>query len=169
MKPTVTKQKDIRGRIRSHVATFGPITYSSAVSAADAIAGCERETVDALERLDRGSIIRQWNGHTYIVSPDANGWRMWCDAFSTPDYFIGTNGTRERAEDDILTHLAAVVWSYDVADDRAYVATLPERLRAELLQRFAWYRAMKTFTSQGYTDDQARQMIANGITPAPVA
>ncbi|HWH75948.1 MAG TPA: hypothetical protein VNT76_01205 [Candidatus Binatus sp.] len=165
MKPTITKQKDIRGRVRSHCATIGPVTYSSAVSAADAIVNCERETTAALERLDRGTIIRRWNGHIYIVSPDAFGWRAWCDVFSQTDYYIGSSGTREEAEDAILHHLASIVWTHE-DDDHAFVATLPERMRADLLKRFAWYRAMKTFMAQGYTDDQARQMIADGIVPA---
>src|SRR3954468_18525025 len=165
MKPTVTKQKDARGRIRSHVATFGPIECSSSVSAADAIATCARETAAALERLERGTTIGQWQGHTYVVSPDCHGWRTWCDAFSSGTYHVAMSGTKEDAADSILSHLASIVWTHDVTDDRAYVATLPERLRRDLLERFAWYRKMRAFMALGYTDQQSRDLIAQGTVP----
>ena len=91
MKPTVRKVKDIRGRkILGYVATLhtpdsysdGRISGQQRTTPADAILSCEVEVECALDRLARGTVIGQWNGHTYVVSPSIDGWRTWCDEFS---------------------------------------------------------------------------------------
>lgn len=166
MKPTIRKHKDIRGRrIVGYTALFGPIESRRHADTDtergqdQAVAECEQLVRDALERLDRGAHIGQWRGHTYVVSPDAHGWRLWCDVFSRTDYYTAQAGTRDEAIDSILSHLAANIWTVDVEDDTAFVDGLPYPVRTELIGRFKWYREMKRLMDNGYTDQEARDII----------
>jgi hypothetical protein len=63
MKPTVVKVKNVRGRIAAYKAKFGPIDASEETPN-DALSACERRVFSALERLDRGTLIGEWRGHT---------------------------------------------------------------------------------------------------------
>lgn len=158
MKPTISKFKNSRGRIVAYYAKVGPIEVP-APTPQQATELCEKAVHDALERLERGASIGQWRGHTYVVSPDANGWRAWCDVYSRTDYYTGSGQTREDAEDGVLSHLAASLWTHDVVDDEAFVSDLPASLQRELIERFKWYREYKRLVDKGYNDADARAII----------
>lgn len=166
MKPTLTKITNARGSTIGHRASFGPISGSTDATPADARVSCEREVLTALERLDHGTSVHVWNGHTYVLSPTTHGWCYWLDTFGPGRYSTcGGYATMGEANTCALSHLAQNVWTHD-DDDTAFVALLPEGMRREKLQYFGWQRQMRAFTAQGYTSDQARQMIADGIDVA---
>jgi hypothetical protein len=158
MKPTISKFKNVKGRIVGYRARFGPIDAQGATPN-EAVEQCAKAVQDALERLERGASIGQWRGHTYVVSPDANGWRAWCDVYSRTDYYTGSGQTREDAEDGVLSHLAASLWTHDVVDDEAFVDGLPQSIKKELVDRFKWYREYKRLADKGYNDSDARAII----------
>ncbi len=166
--PTVIKMKDIRGRkIVGYQAALGPFQTHTYPTPAEAIADVHQQQIDANARLAQGALVGRWQDHTYTVTPDAYGWRLWCDGFSTPDYYTTSNGTRDEAAISILSHLASCVWAFDVADDVAFVSTLPvpDATKRELVTRFQWYRDYTAFKTQGYEDQQIRNLLAQGTRP----
>jgi hypothetical protein len=82
MKPHVHKVKTPRGRIAGHTASIGPVTGGQRETPALAIDACDKEALAALYRLDRGTRVFRWRGHTIVVSPTVNGWEYWIDTSS---------------------------------------------------------------------------------------
>ncbi len=163
MKPKVYKHKDARGRIVGYGAELGAIVGKGATPAL-AVAECDQLTIAAIKRLDRGTAIGKWREHTYVVSPHVNGWEYWIDTFSQLGYSVsGSWDQREDCVDAALHHLAQNLWSRDT-DDTAMIASLPVGPAKDMKGWIAWQRQMIAFEGQGYTQDQARQMIAQGTT-----
>jgi hypothetical protein len=82
MKPTVKKLKDIRGRrIVGYRAHIGAIATQGSTPQ-EAAEKCEAAVHAALARLERGTLVGSWRGHTYVVSPTSEGWRYWLDTSS---------------------------------------------------------------------------------------
>lgn len=158
MKPTIYKRKDTRGRIVSYRAALGPLegTGPDAKHASEAL---ELELMAALDRLKSGPMIGTWREHTYIIMPSAYGWSYWLDVLSR-DSRIDDRGDRHEVKESALRHLAQIVWTHDVEDDRAFVEGLPGAIVADLLGYFNWQREYKRLSSKGYTDTETRNIIA---------
>jgi hypothetical protein len=164
MKPTLTKRRDVRGRrIVAYVATIGPIS-ATASTPAEAIDQCETAVQSALDRLSHGTTIGTFHGHTYVISPDADGYRYWTDTFSSLEYSCNVAVDRHAAREAALYHLAQTVWTHDI-DDHAFVADLPDRLQRDLLSYFQWQRDYRAFKAQGYDDTQIRALLFQGTRP----
>ncbi len=61
MKPTITKLKDVRGRITGYRAALGPVERDGKTPA-EASAACEAASLDALQRLDYVTDVHEWRG-----------------------------------------------------------------------------------------------------------
>ena len=143
MKPEVTKVKDARGRITGYRATIGPI-YREGKTVAEASAACERATLEALARLDKGASAHQWNGHTFTIAPDSWGW-----SYVLPGFMPQNAGdTRETALRTAQFHLAQVTWTHDV-DDAEFLASLPDAVASELAGWIRFQRAYKRIAAEG--------------------
>ena len=141
MKPTIHKRKDIRGRkIVGYSATIGPVT-TDATDQTRASELCETAVSAALARLAQGTKIGQWNGHTYVVSPETYGWQYWIDAFGRQDYGVSVQGyTRDQTEDSAIAHLAQSDWNEET-DDHAMLASLPRSKRADMATWIGFQRS----------------------------
>ena len=157
MKPVMSKRKDSKGRITGHVATVGPI-QGEGPTGRDAVTNNEILVGAALDRLDRGTLIGQYKGHTYVVSPTIHGWTYWLDTFSSTTYGCDAGTDKDGAKYQAISHLAKTVWTLD-DDDQAFVIGLPVTLQRELVEYFQWQRAYRKFRDMGQTDNQARQSI----------
>jgi hypothetical protein len=165
MKPKVYKRKDARGRITGYGAEFRAVVGHGETPAL-AVADCERVLVAAVDRLYRGASIGRWQDHLYVVSPHVDGWEYWIDTFSQCGYsvvLLGRQGTREMCVDAALQHLAQNLWTRDT-HDAEMIASLPAAPAREIKDWISWQRQMIAFQAQGYTQDQARQLIAQGTT-----
>jgi hypothetical protein len=159
MKPTIGKWKDSKHRIVEYSGAIGPIK-ANGKTPNEASAACETAVLDALKRLELGTTIGQWSGHTWIVFPTIDGYNYWLDTFSGPHYSVSSPGSREHAIDKALFHLAQSVWTHAVPDDTAFVDGLPYGIRAELGAYFAWQREYRRLADRGYSDTDARAIIA---------
>lgn len=158
MKPTIGKYKNAKGKITAYHASIGPL-QTQGDTPGEAADRCTVAVVDALRRLELGTTIGSWQGHMYVIAPSINGFSYWIDTFSRPDYFTDTNGSREFAADHALLHLAQTLWSCEVPDDRAYVASLPAGIQSELLGYFHWQREYRRLSTKGYNDTDTRAII----------
>jgi hypothetical protein len=170
LKPTIEKLKDARRRIIGYTAflktstvTFPPFAEGKPTPK-EAEEDWNNKTIAALERLDRGTIIRQFLGHTFIITPTSTGWDYWIDTFRT-SYSVQTSSTREKCEDSCLTHIAQMMWNPDSEEkDEDYVKALPESLRGEVLYWINWQREMKRLRAAGFSDNDARDIIGGWKT-----
>lgn len=156
MKAKVTKQKSLRERIIGYGASIGPIE-ASGKTPAQAVEACEKAVAEALERLDHGAIVKRWNGHTIVVSPDAHGWRYWIDALSRPDTYVTVHGSCQNAIDAALMHAAQCAWEPDV-DDAAFLASVPVLEAKERL--VSWIRFQRGYIAakaSGLNDHEAHR------------
>ena len=135
MKPIIWKLKSVRGRIIGYRASFAGVTGDGATKAL-ATDACYKNAVGALNRLDRGTVVRKWGGTMYVVWPDLHGWNYTFDGLSGSVTCGSGIVTQEDAEDIALYHLGQYHWTSAVADDTAYVAGLPERTKRNLLEYF---------------------------------
>lgn len=157
MKPTIRKQKNVRGRVTGHVATIGPIESSVRPTPSEAATECESLTIDALARLDRGTYIGDWHGRRYVVSPTTSGWRYWHDGLSRVDTFVDVAGDREDAIDSALHHLAQAAWTID-ADDDAFCVGLPREVAKQIRTWIVFQRAYASAKKSGATDTEAHRI-----------
>ena len=158
MKPSVGKLKNSRGRIVGYVASIGPVqTESYAMTPTEASTACERETLAALERLDRGTRVFQWQGHTVVVAPTVHGWSYWFDTLSRTDLanHVGAP-TREDAENAALHHLAQHVWE-PVFDDADFLATLPPSVARDISRWIHFQREYTRIRAEGKSDVEAHR------------
>ena len=169
MKPTITKLKDVRGRITGYRAALGSV---EADGTTPALAGeaCEAATLDALQRLDNGTDVHEWRGHHYIVAPTTHGWSYWLDTFSS-DFFMGPYPRHEEANGAALHHLAQHVWDHDVADDAAFTGDLPPKVRSEIRGWIRFQRAYKRIAAEGgRTDNEVHRLACeSSYESAPTA
>ena len=157
MKPVMNKCKDNRGRITGYVAVVGPIQGAGA-TVAEAKANSEQLLEAALDRLERGTLIGQYKGHTYVVSPTVHGWTYWLDTFSSTTYGCDAGTDKDGAKYQAISHLAKTVWTLD-DDDQAFVIGLPVHLQRELVQYFGWQRGYARYRAEGKTDTEAREAL----------
>lgn len=162
LRPTVTKRKDLRGRIVGYSASIGPIELGGCC---DTPKGASRDVetlaLRALERLAEGPIFGVALGHAYAVAPSIYGWQYWCDLFSSC-YSTESGHSRAETEREVIRHIAACVWTHET-DDPSFLASIPKLTdadRKDLASRFAWYRDMRALTAEGYADNDARQILA---------
>lgn len=155
MKPNVRKLKNIRGRIVGFEAKIGPVE-ALGDTAKEASESCERAVDAALTRLSRGTIIRNWRGKLYVVTPTVDGWAYWIDGF-TSDYRVMGTATQEVCENAALHHLGQALWSLDVASDEDFFVGLPASVREELIRWARWQRSYAEHRAAGMTDVQAHQ------------
>jgi hypothetical protein len=155
MKPTIEKVKNMRGRVTGYRAKLGEVV-AEGKTAAEAFEACEKKVLLALERLDRGAIVRTWRGHSYTVAPTIVGWEYMLDTF-TGYYGVNVNGSREDAEDAALHHLAQQLWTTE-DDDETFVRILPSKVAREILRWCAWQRRFATLKAEGKTDNEAHQL-----------
>jgi hypothetical protein len=164
MKPdALSKRKDVRGRVTGHVATIGPVSVIGSTPA-KAAELCEAATRAALARLNRGSRIIVWRGHTVVVMPTIYGWDYWIDTYSHADIKNTTSGQdREDAESDALHHLAQHLWSPEV-DDEAFLSTehahetgLPYVVRDLMRPWIRFQRAYAKLRAEGASDVEAHR------------
>lgn len=155
---TVNKRKDVRGRIVGYTATIGPIDVDGETPAA-ATEGALWAVRLALDRLAQGRAIVVWQGHTIVVSPTPYGWDYWIDTFKLEYAITCPNATREGAIDHALYHLAQNDWTHET-DDRAYLDTVPEKMRADLAGYFTWQRTYARLKAAGHDDRTIRDIIA---------
>jgi hypothetical protein len=158
MKPTVLKRKDSRGRITGYVAHIFSVDSPLCATAVEASAACERETLAALHRLDRGTRIFKWQGHTVVVAPTIEGWSYWIDTSTRTDFdsHVAGSATREDAENAALSHLAQNVWE-PVFDDVSFLATLPPSVASELAPWIRFQRSYATLRAAGKSDAEAHR------------
>jgi hypothetical protein len=156
MRPTITKQKNMRGRITAHRAAIGPIEVDGRTPA-EASQQCETAAVAALRRLDNGSEFLRWHGHVYAIVPTLYGWNYWIDT-SESNHSQGPYPTHEEANGAALSHLAQNVWEHDVADDAAFVADLPDRVRADIAQWIRFQRAYRVHAATGKSDHESHRL-----------
>ncbi len=163
LKAKLAKLKNLRGKITGHRATIGVLRAEGETPKAAAL-NVETEVLKALLRLDRGTVIRVWRGHTFIVFPDTGGWRYWLDIFtpsgSTHNYSVQCPGDREDAEDAALFHLAQMIWTPEVNDDE-FLSELPTSVMQKLEAYFQWQRRYAAAKAEGKSDEDAHQ-IASG-------
>lgn len=161
LKPTIKKLKDLRGRIKGYRARYGVFSAEGETAKAAEL-NVETHVLQSLMRLDVGTLIGQWRGHTYVVAPDTSGWRYWTDVFSRVDYWVtvGT-GSKEEAVHDALSHTAKTVWTREVIDTE-FVEGLPVAIQKELIRYFNWQRAYAVAAEGGANDTQAR-LIADKV------
>lgn len=165
MKPdALSKRKDVRGRVTGHVATIGPVSVTGSTPA-KASELCEAATRAALARLNRGSRVIVWRGHTIVVMPTIYGWDYWIDTYSRPDTKNTTTGQdREDAENDALHHLARHLWSPEV-DDEKFLGNepsteetgLPYIVRDLMRPWIKFQRAYAKFRAEGASDVEAHR------------
>jgi len=156
MKPTLTKHKDPRGRVKGHVATIGPIAIEGPTPSL-AATKCSEEVLAALVRLDRGPRVLRWKGHVVIVAPMLDGWGYWfggAAGSSSVGLFQTVRGEREDAEDHALHHLAQNLWSPEV-NDTTFLLGLPIKVQKELLDWIRWQRDYARLRAEGKTDQEA--------------
>ena len=153
MKPEVTKVKDARGRITGYRATIGPIDREGK-TVAEASAACERATLEALARLDKGASAHQWNGHTFTIAPDSWGW-----SYVLPGFMPHNAGAdRDTAIRSAQFHLAQVTWTHET-DDTAFLASLREDVASELAGWIRFQRAYKRIAAEGgRTDNEIHRL-----------
>jgi len=160
MRPTVTKLKDVRGRITGYRAAIGPIERE-AKTPADAVVACEAATLLALRRLDHGPQFSQRWGHVYCVAPTLYGFAYWLDtwgAWGAGQSVQGAYATHEEANAHALRHLAQNVWTHDT-DDAAFLAVLPEEVvRAEVAQWIRFQRAYFVRKAEGRSDVECHRL-----------
>lgn len=163
MKPTLSKLKNLRGRITGHVARFAGIR-AEGVTPAEAVERCETFVRGALQRLDRGTLVGVWHGHAYVISPDTVGWRYWIDTHSRTDYSVSmpAAGTREEAQDAAMFGLAQGLWTPEVEDDVVFTEGLSIPMRKELLSWIAWQRRHAAAVAAGKSGNEAHA-IASGL------
>lgn len=155
MKPTVSKIKNMRGRITGYEARIGEVTAEGR-NVGEASAACEANVLSALMRLDRGGLVLQWRGHFYIVAPTLDGWDYWIDT-STRGTFQPHSGNRDEVAANALHHLAQNVWTRDV-DDREFLASLPAEVSRELSTWIKFQRAYTVLKADGKTDNEAHAL-----------
>jgi hypothetical protein len=158
MKPETKKLKNARGRITGYRATLGDgLIVCDAPTPAEAVADCERFCVDALQRLARGTTVRRWRGHVFVVMPTLGGYAYWLDTF--PDTYTVSRGreTHEEAYGAALHHLAQNLWEHD-EDDAAFVADLPPRVRTDVEHWIRFQRAYKVERDRGRSDVDAHRL-----------
>jgi len=155
LKPTIKKLKNLRGKITGYRARYG-VQQAEGETAKAAALNVETAVLNALMRLDRGTHIGVWRGHTYVIAPDGDGWRYWIDTFSRTDYWCMTNGTRDEVQDIAMRGLAQTTWTREVEDDVAFVEGLSYPVRRELVTYFNWQRAYAVARDKGETDESAR-------------
>jgi hypothetical protein len=167
MKPTIRKVKTVRGRLEGYKATFGPVESGTRKTPKEAALSCEHEALSALGRLDRGTRVLRWRGHTAVIMPTISGWSYWIDTASRSDIIQGTSSTdREGAENAALHHLAQNVWTPEVADDEAFLRAepsadecgLPYIVRDVLRPWFNFQRAYVALRKDGYSDVEAHRL-----------
>ncbi len=164
LKAKLAKLKNLRGKITGHRATIGVLRAEGETPKAAEL-NVETEVLKALLRLERGTVIRVWNAHTFVVFPDTGGWRYWLDIFtpsgSTHSYSVQCPGDREDAEDAALFHLAQMIWTPEIADDAAFMDGLPAGVVKKLTSYFEWQRKYAAAKAAGHSDEDAHQ-IASG-------
>ena len=170
MKPTVSKVKNMRGRITGYEARIGEVTAEGSTPA-EATERCERSVLATLMRLDCGAIVGGWRGHTYFVAPTLHGWEYWIDTFTRLDYSVRREGTREEVKNNALHHLAQNVWDHDVADDREFVAGLPGEIAKEILGWISFQRSYLALKAEGKTDEECHRLACRtaSVTEASVS
>lgn len=159
MKPTIRKQKSARGRVTGYAASYGPISTPECATPIEATAQCEKQVDQALARLERGTRVFTWRGHTCVVSPTTAGWQYWTDTFSATDYAVqcGTE-SREDAENSAYHHLAQNVWTREVADDEAFVEGLPYSVRRQIRSWIAFQRAYAVAQAEGKNSHECHEI-----------
>lgn len=155
MKPTITKVKNLRGRITGYRAAIGPVEREGK-TAKEAAQACEQAALEALGRLDNGSEIKRWRDRVYIVIPTTEGWKYWMDGFCS-DYFVGPYQRHEDANGAALHHLAQNLWDHD-QDDATFGEGLPPKVRADVEQWIRFQRAYKLHKAAGRTDNECHRL-----------
>ena len=158
MKPNVHKVKNVQGRMTGYKASVGAVNGGQHETPSLAVDACDKEILAALYRLDRGTRIFAWRGHTIVVSPTVNGWDYWIDT-STQGHGVASVpcGDREAAEDYALHHLAQGLWTHDVANDETLLEGLPPSVQAELRPWIRFQRRYRDLRSQGLSDTDAHR------------
>lgn len=168
MKPSLHKQKNLRGRIVGHVATIGPIREDGATPL-QASEACDRSALAALDRLDRGPDILRWHGHVIVTFPTVCGWSYWIDTFSDAGYSVSCGlDSRETAIDRAIHHVAQHVWSHET-DDTAFLATLPPSLRTEIKGWIAFQRAYVRFQAAGHSPNDCHHLACEASSASEAA
>ena len=171
MRASVQKCKNIRGRITGYRASIGPVEVTAPIEA-QANAECEQSTLNALARLERGTHVIVWRGHTVVVAPTVDGWSYYLDTFSR-DYgirFQSARGpTREDAEDNALHHLAQCLWTLDVENDNEFLIGLPKSVQGELRGWIAFQRSYAALRATGASDVEAHAKASHAPSQAEVA
>ena len=160
MKPTVSKIKNIRGRITGYVAYIGEVR-AEGKTPKEASEKCEREAYDALARLDYGPLLGTWRGHAYVISPTITGWEYWIDTFSRVDYSVKceTANTREDVRWRALSHMAQNLWTVDVNDDE-FLADLPSSVVDTLKSWIRFQREYARLAKEGGRSDSEIHRLA---------
>jgi hypothetical protein len=158
MKPTLHKVQTRTGRrIHCYYAT-GHGIEAEGKTPREARLAWDLAAMGALGRLERGTFIGQFRGHTFVVFPTLYGWSYWLDTFTHGYTGHGAGQTQEDAQDHALHHLAQNLWDVSCDDDAAFCASIPvESVRDKIASWVRWQRGYEAGRLLGLTDEACRE------------
>lgn len=126
-----------------------------------------RKLTSLVYSVNRGPVVLYVGESVGLVWPDAYGWcsRIIAGPYAsecrTSGYLDARSATQACA-----AHIASLLWSHDVPNDRAFfervLADLPDAQMRETITRdqvgyVAWQRGYRTAREQGMSDGQAHE------------